>query len=79
LIFLSDDFTGGETLFYVDKDEAEKPARHFDEAEMVSVRTPKGGVLCFPHGTHPLHCLHSSAAILSGIKYIIRTDLLFAL
>ena len=29
------------------------------------------------HGHHPLHCLHSSAEITSGTKYIIRTDLLF--
>jgi len=40
-------------------------------------RTLLGGVLCFPHGTHPLHCLHASKEILSGTKYIIRRDVLY--
>lgn len=66
LILLSEDFEGGETQFIVNK-------------KIVSVRTPKGGILCFPHGFHPLHCLHSSNKIDSGIKYIIRTDTLFEL
>jgi hypothetical protein len=45
----------------------------------VDVRTPAGSVLCFPHGMHPLHCIHSSEPIFSGVKYIIRTDVLFEL
>lgn len=77
LILLSDDFRGGETAFFVDKEDPSKPAKRQDHATLVNVRTPLGGVLCFPHGTHPLHCLHSSAEILSGTKYIIRTDVLF--
>lgn len=68
LILLSEDFQGGETQFIVNKN---------GEKELVNIRTPKGGVLCFPHGLHPLHCLHSSNTISSGIKYIIRTDVLF--
>jgi predicted 2-oxoglutarate/Fe(II)-dependent dioxygenase YbiX len=68
LILLSEDFQGGETQFVVNKN---------GEKELVNIRTPKGGVLCFPHGLHPLHCLHSSNTITSGIKYIIRTDVLF--
>ena len=68
LILLSEDFQGGETQFIVNKN---------GEKELVNIRTPKGGVLCFPHGLHPLHCLHSSNTITSGIKYIIRTDVLF--
>ena len=67
LLFLSDDFVGGETSFLVDE----------KNREFVDVRTPLGGVLCFPHGTHPLHCLHASKEILSGSKYIIRTDVLY--
>lgn len=77
LIFLSDNFRGGETSFYVDKEDPHKPALRPDDAATVDVKTPRGGVLCFPHGTHPLHCLHSSMAIDAGIKYIIRTDVLF--
>ena len=68
LILLSEDFEGGETQFIVNNNGIK---------ELVNVRTPKGGVLCFPHGLHPLHCLHSSNTITSGVKYIIRTDVLF--
>lgn len=79
LILLSDDFEGGETQFLVDKSDASRPARSKNNAETVSVRTPAGSVLCFPHGNHPYHCLHGSAEILAGTKYIIRTDVLFEL
>ncbi len=68
LIFLSEDFEGGETQFLV---------KNNSKDELINIRTPRGGVLCFPHGLHPLHCLHSSSTITSGIKYIIRTDVLF--
>ena len=77
LLFLSDDYEGGSTQFLVSKANPEQPARQQDDVNLVPVRTPKGGALCFPHGTHPLHCLHSSQEITRGIKYIIRTDILF--
>ena len=65
LIFLSDRYEGGRTLFQT-----------FD-GELAAVSTPKGAVLCFPHGKHPQHCLHAGEEIASGIKYIVRTDVLF--
>ena len=77
LILLNDDFTGGETAFYVDRNDPSRPARMSEDVKVAEIRTPAGGVLCFPHGSHPLHCLHSSEPLLSGTKYIIRTDLLF--
>lgn len=77
LILLSDDFDGGATQFMVSKADPSRPAKQGEDMLVVNVRTPRGGVLCFPHGTHPLHCLHSSEAITRGIKYIIRTDILF--
>jgi len=67
LLFLSDDFEGGETSFLVDR----------KNKKYVDVRTPKGGVLCFPHGTHPLHALHASKEVRNGVKYIIRSDVLY--
>ena len=70
LLFLSDDFEGGETRFYTDPD---------DRARYTDLRTPLGGALCFPHGVHPLHCVHASAPIRAGVKYIIRSDVLFEL
>jgi hypothetical protein len=79
LLFLSEDYTGGATQFYVSSNDPARPARHLENAEVINVRTPLGGALCFPHGMHPLHCMHSSQEILSGTKYIIRSDILFAL
>ena len=70
LLFLSDEYEGGRTQFYLRSNKR-------DESTVVSVQTPVGGVLCFPHGMHPLHCLHSSEEIVSGSKYIIRSDVLF--
>ena len=79
LLFLSDDFEGGDTQFCVSKSDSTRPAHSQDETRLVEVRTPAGGALCFPHGRHPLHCLHSSDEVVSGVKYIIRTDMLFEL
>ncbi|MGD2170689.1 MAG: 2OG-Fe(II) oxygenase [Gammaproteobacteria bacterium] len=66
LMFLSAGYEGGATRFHVGE-------------STVDVRTPLGAALCFPHGTHPLHCVHSSTPIESGTKYIIRSDVLFDL
>lgn len=66
LLFLSGGYEGGATRFHVGE-------------RRVDIRTPLGGVLCFPHGTHPLHCVHSSTPIANGTKYIIRSDVLFTL
>lgn len=66
LLFLSGGYKGGATRFHAG-------------GATVDVRTPRGAALCFPHGTHPLHCVHSSTPIESGAKYIIRSDVLFAL
>ena len=73
LLFLSDGYTGGRTLFYVGE------GNEGTEARAVGVATPKGAALCFPHGFHPLHCLHAGEPVSSGTKYIIRTDVLFGL
>ena len=79
LIYLTDDFEGGETRFLVNADDPTQPARRNDNVKSVDIRTPVGGVLCFPHGMHPLHCIHSSVPITDGVKYIIRSDVLFEL
>ncbi|REL29338.1 2OG-Fe(II) oxygenase [Thalassotalea euphylliae] len=79
LILLSEDFDGGDTQFWINDAEPSRPAQRGQPARQVNVRTPAGSVLCFPHGMHPLHCVHSSEPITRGTKYIIRTDLLFPL
>ena len=79
LLFLSDAYQGGGTRFFVNKNDPSQPAMGPDDECLVSVSTPRGAALCFPHGSHPLHCLHSSEEITSGRKYIIRSDVLFEL
>ena len=79
LLFLSDGYAGGETRFFVDPRDADRPARDSAAGRAVDVRTPLGGALCFPHGTHPLHCVHASLPITGGTKHIIRSDVLFEL
>ena len=41
-------------------------------------RTPAGAALCFPHGGHPDHCLHAGEEVRSGLKYMVRTEILYA-
>jgi hypothetical protein len=65
LIFLSDGYEGGRTLF------------HTGPTSIVPVQTPKGAILCFPHGMHPQHCVHAGEMVTAGKKYIIRTDVLY--
>ena len=77
LLFLNDDYQGGRTQFLVSKTDPAKPAISTEDIQIVSVKTPKGGALCFPHGSHPLHCRHAGETISTGTKYIIRTDILF--
>ncbi len=73
LLFLSDGYLGGRTLFYVRDGDGDV------QTAPLGVTTPKGAALCFPHGFHPLHCLHAGEPVSSGAKYIIRTDVLFGL
>lgn len=77
LILLSEDFDGGATRFRVNADDPLAPVRGATNLKDVDIRTPAGSVLCFPHGMHPLHRVHSSVPVEQGTKYIIRTDILF--
>ena len=79
LLLLNEDFEGGATRFLVNADDPSAPAKYHSRVREVDVRTPAGAALCFPHGLHPLHCIHSGETIASGTKYIIRTDVLFEL
>jgi predicted 2-oxoglutarate/Fe(II)-dependent dioxygenase YbiX len=79
LILLTEDFEGGATRFLVNASDSSQPARRGDNVKEVDIRTAAGSVLCFPHGMHPLHCIHSSEPVYNGVKYIIRTDVLFEL
>lgn len=77
LILLSEDFDGGATRFRVNGNDPYQPVGRHAPMKDIDVRTPAGSVLCFPHGMHPLHRVHSSVPISRGTKYIIRSDVLF--
>lgn len=55
LLYLNDDFDGGETEF-----------------EDASVRPARGAALAFSHGL-----LHQGASVRRGVKYVLRTDVMF--
>jgi hypothetical protein len=60
MIYLNDDFDGGETNFYF-----------LSEEPYLSVRPVRGQVLVFVHWK-----LHEGAAVLRGRKYVLRTDVM---
>jgi len=67
LIYLNDDFEGGETRFYL-------PTPNGLVARGV---VPKqGAVLIFPQG-NTASLIHEGSAITTGTKYVIRTDVLY--
>jgi len=88
VIYLNDDFTGGETAFYLPV-----PRERLDEmmqADATSAGSSRGreftlhkvparcgSVLCFYHGFHPESPMHEGCLVSEGTKYIIRTDVLY--
>mmetsp|Transcript_1301 Transcript_1301/g.2534 ORF Transcript_1301/g.2534 Transcript_1301/m.2534 type:complete len:466 (-) Transcript_1301:2910-4307(-) len=70
LIRLNDDFSGGSTTYYIPA-----PEPGFMNARAVS--TPKGSVVCFPHGDAQGSLLHEGSEVTKGYKYVIRTDVLY--
>jgi prolyl 4-hydroxylase len=61
MLYLNDDFTGGETKFnlkYPDNDLVVKPE--------------KGMALLFDH-----YLFHEGSAVISGIKYVLRSDVMY--
>ena len=66
LLYLNDDFDGGDTVFYAP-----------GGAPAARVRPKKGAALCFFHGHHPLSPLHEGALVTRGVKYVARTDVLY--
>ncbi len=80
LIYLNDDFVGGETKFFA-------PQTNGVESHIASVKPVAGSVLLFPQGVgedaveyaRSNWPLHEGSPVLSGrSKYVIRSDVLFA-
>ncbi|KHN97559.1 Prolyl 4-hydroxylase, alpha subunit [Metarhizium album ARSEF 1941] len=68
LLYLNDEFGGGETTFYM-------PAQREGTLNAYPVRPVMGGVAVFPHGETKGALLHEGTSVRKGAKYIIRTDI----
>ncbi|KAK3317821.1 prolyl 4-hydroxylase [Cercophora scortea] len=70
LIYLNDEFEGGETTFFV-------PAVREGVLNAYPVRPVMGGVAVFPHGDARGALLHEGTGVRKGAKYVIRTEVEF--
>lgn len=67
LIYLNDDFEGGQTTFLLPEKDNEGTLNAFP------INPVKGGILVFPHGTCAAP-LHEGSPVLKHCKYVIRTE-----
>ena len=71
LIYLNDDFEGGETTFiYHDRKIVKKKLK--DEIILTPVKPKKGQLLVFKH-----NILHEGSLLKNGTKYILRSDIMY--
>ena len=70
LLYLNDEFDGGETTFFV-------PAEGASGLCARAVRPAQGAVLVFPHGDAAGSLVHEGSGVTKGVKYIIRTDVVY--
>jgi hypothetical protein len=68
LMYLNDDFTGGETRFYI--------ANGNGGMTVHGIIPQQGSVLCFPQG-NTASLVHEGSAVTDGCKYVVRTDVLY--
>ena len=71
LIYLNSNFTGGATTFFVPN------SSKIGIIEARGVEPTRGCILCFPHGDSEYSLVHEGSAVVSGTKYVIRTDVLY--
>lgn len=67
LIYLNDDFEGGETTFFL-------PSVKEGTMNAYPMKPVMGSVAVFPHGETNGALLHEGTGVRSGAKYVIRTD-----
>ncbi|KYK60812.1 hypothetical protein DCS_01950 [Drechmeria coniospora] len=68
LMYLNDEFEGGETTFYM-------PGPREGTLHAYPVRPVMGAVAVFPHGESLGALLHEGTSVRKGAKYIVRTDI----
>ena len=69
IVYLNDDFEGGETTFFVKRDG--------DDYGKVAVAPKLGACLLFFHGHHRASPLHEGSVARGATKHVLRTDVLF--
>jgi len=67
LVYLNSGFKGGETCFFP------------RQGGTIPVAPEVGAALCFFHGEHPFSPLHEGSLLEAGLKYVVRTDVLYML
>ncbi|CAF1104933.1 unnamed protein product [Adineta ricciae] len=72
LIYLNDDFEGGETKFFPDKQHC-RFLRDIENKQPVHTIEPKRGMALV--NIHNI--LHEGSKVQSGVKYVLRTDILY--
>jgi prolyl 4-hydroxylase len=77
LIYLNEDFTGGETVLYPARQRIDRSDRTTPAPEPISVVPVRGNAVCFRHGRGNRPMRHSGAKIIVGRKYILKTDISF--
>lgn len=81
LIYLNGGFAGGETSFFLSESSSnDSSSTHTCDVKYIHARgvVPQlGSVLCFPHGAAKGSLVHEGSAVREGVKYIIRTDVLY--
>jgi len=64
IIYLNDNFIGGETTFII-------------RGKEITIKPVKGSALIFWHGDHPSSYLHEGSTVHEGTKYVLRSDIMF--
>jgi prolyl 4-hydroxylase len=72
MIYLNENFEGGTTRFFEQKPRGEHRSRKRNNHERFSVKAPTGGAVVFDH-----LLLHEGSAVTKGIKYAVRTDVVY--
>lgn len=72
LVYLNDDFDGGETTFFLPS-----MSNQVGVIDARSIRPQTGAVLVFPHGDSIGTLVHEGSSVTKGVKYVIRTDVMY--
>merc|ERR1719384_2305470 len=70
MIYLNNEFEGGDTRFYSDNQSRYRPG--LPENLVYTLRPVKGSCLVFNH-----RIVHDGGELLQGLKYILRTEVMY--